>query len=186
MSTLSTAWLEAMNTCLVNATKGKFEELLLHFTQEVATELKVDRERLCAIWNRVAPDCEMNLKASIERETREKEAEIRKHKRMEERKAGPKCQYPYGPKSKKPDQLCGDWCKIGTPGSDGKDTAAPAISSSSAPSTSVTSFMVPRPRRPGSHAGLASPVMPRPLSARASMRVMTTAGSGSVRSTRSR
>src|SRR5271155_2157086 len=78
MTALSTAWSEALTATLIHKTKEQFESLLLRFTEEVAAEYKLEREGLTAIWNRVAPDCAVNIKAAINRETAAKEAEVRR------------------------------------------------------------------------------------------------------------
>jgi len=117
---VSTAWTDALSASMVGLAKAKLEEVLMRFTEVVATDCKVERSILCSIWSRVAPDCAMDLKAAIEKETKKKEAEVKKLQKKEEEKNGPGCEYVYGPKAKKANQPCGEFCKDDTVAEDGK------------------------------------------------------------------
>ena len=92
---------------------------MLRFTEAVSSECKVDRNTLIAIWNKVAPDCTLDLKLVIERENKKKELETKKLQKKESELRGPHCQYVWK-KAKRPDEVCGDFCKDGAPAEDGK------------------------------------------------------------------
>jgi len=109
----------AFAASLAQAAKAKLEDVLVRFTDAVITEFNVDREKILAIWARVAPDCATDLTLAVQKEAKKKESEIKKMAQKETQKTGPHCGYRYGPKANKANQLCQDFCKNPEPAEDG-------------------------------------------------------------------
>ena len=113
-------WTEALTASLVSMAKAKLEDVLLKFTEAVSIECNIDKSVLCAIWNKVAPDCAMDLQSAIERENKKKELEVKKTQKKKDEEKGPHCQYVFGDKAKRSNEECGEACKDVTTAEDGK------------------------------------------------------------------
>lgn len=113
-----------INAKIFSALTGGLESVLIRLSDEIAKESNLSRERVFDIWNKIVPDCQTDFSIAIKNEVKLKEQEEKKHKKREEDKSAVKCEYKYGEKASKPNQLCGDPCKGNKKALDGKNYCA--------------------------------------------------------------
>jgi hypothetical protein len=108
---MTSIFCELLSENMVLFAKNNLEKLILQFSECASKEHNLDRFKLIDIWNKITPDCNINLQVALERERIKKDNELKKvQKKIEENNAN-RCNHKFGPKTKRSNEYCGELCK---------------------------------------------------------------------------
>ena len=99
-----------MRSHIADAEK-KVNDLFVRFTQTLMDRHQIEKEEMIEIWAEVAGSSAKAIQDGLDKEATRKEREAKKAAEKAKLALGPRCGYPYGPKAKRANELCGEPCK---------------------------------------------------------------------------
>jgi hypothetical protein len=101
------SYTETLSTFMVQSGKNYLDQFIVSYAREVAKDQNIDESHLIDIWNKISPDCAIDLKTIIEKENKKKVNEGKKaQKKLEDAKL-PSCIHIFSKNSQKAGQSCG-------------------------------------------------------------------------------
>lgn len=118
MSEIS-SYSSALSNLVLFTFKEQLELFIVELSAQMEKDLRIKRQDVINVFNKVMPECATTLEEVLEREKAAKVALERKAALAQKRKDAPKCAYPNGKSSKNPDGVCDGYCANEEPFEDG-------------------------------------------------------------------